>query len=364
MDGGAKSNPLYESDDEGDPRIDALYDLMDADGDGEVTKTEFVEFLRINKPKHGPFKSLPALQEAFGLTKKTFISRADFHSVFTSNEAVGLTIELFSTPSSLASSQPTVWRKVDATDTTAAYFWNVETNETSWTLPVGGKDAQASAASLAIEPTSALDSNEVAAVNKLYDTMDTDRDGEVTQVEFVEFLRVNKPTTGSFSSLAKLQSIFDLKYRAISREDFLAVFAREKETGLASGLAANLFQARPPTDHHTALSNIYGPGVDEALATIASQHPTIAAQFAQCSTGGVTGSKMTIPPEVLEVYKNQVPDSVGVLFGMLREAEGQLADLHANPIRALGDAGKKAKALQKERIATLKKDIAGYTAKL
>lgn len=35
MDGGAKSNPLYESDDEGDPRIDALYDLMDADGDGK-----------------------------------------------------------------------------------------------------------------------------------------------------------------------------------------------------------------------------------------------------------------------------------------------------------------------------------------
>lgn len=34
MDGEAKSNPLYESDDEGDPRIDALYDLMDADGDG------------------------------------------------------------------------------------------------------------------------------------------------------------------------------------------------------------------------------------------------------------------------------------------------------------------------------------------
>ena len=31
-----KVNPLYESDDEGDPRIDALYDLMDADGDGKL----------------------------------------------------------------------------------------------------------------------------------------------------------------------------------------------------------------------------------------------------------------------------------------------------------------------------------------
>ena len=31
-----KVNPLYESDDEGDPSIDALYDLMDADGDGKL----------------------------------------------------------------------------------------------------------------------------------------------------------------------------------------------------------------------------------------------------------------------------------------------------------------------------------------
>ena len=166
--------------------------------------------------------------------------------MFTSNEAVGLTIELFSTtPSSLSSSQPTVWRKVDATDTTAAYYWNVETNETSWTLPAEAKDAQASAASVADEAPSALDSNEVAAVNKLYDAMDADGDGKVTQIEFVEFLRINKPTAGSFSPLAKLQSIFDLlKYQAINRDDFLTVFARGKETGLASGLAANLFQAR------------------------------------------------------------------------------------------------------------------------
>lgn len=219
---------------------------------------------------------------------------------------------------------------------------------------------QASAASLTIEAASALDSTEAAAVNKLYDAMDADGDGEVTQIEFAEFLRINKPAAGSFSSLAKLQTIFGLHNNpAISREDFHAVFAREKQ----AGLDVTLFQARPSavrTATTTTLTNTYGASVDEALATIASQHPTIAAQFAQCSTR----STMAIPPEVLEVYKNQIPDSVGVLFGMLREAEGQLADLHANPIRALGDAGKKAKALQKERIATLKKEIAGYTAKL
>lgn len=34
--GGSKANPLYESDDEGDPVVDALYDLMDTDGDGKL----------------------------------------------------------------------------------------------------------------------------------------------------------------------------------------------------------------------------------------------------------------------------------------------------------------------------------------
>lgn len=61
------------------------------------------------------------------------------------------------------------------------------------------------------------------------------------------------------------------------------------------------------------MANAYGVSVEEALIKIAAEHPTIAKQFKQCSTGS-----KTIPPEVLEVYAHQVPDAVGVLYGRLR----------------------------------------------
>lgn len=107
------------------------------------------------------------------------------------------------------------------------------------------------------------------------------------------------------------------------------------------------------------LTNVYGDSVEAALVTIEEQHQTIIVQFKHC----ITGDK-TPPPELLEIFKRQIPDSVGVLYGGLRQAEAQLASLEANPIRALGPAGTKAKALQKKRVADLTKEIADYTAKM
>lgn len=48
------------------------------DKDGEVTKIEFVEFLRSNKPSFGPFKSLVTLQETFGLIKYVLLARKTY----------------------------------------------------------------------------------------------------------------------------------------------------------------------------------------------------------------------------------------------------------------------------------------------
>lgn len=107
------------------------------------------------------------------------------------------------------------------------------------------------------------------------------------------------------------------------------------------------------------LTNVYGDSVEAALVTIEEQHQTITAQFEQCTTGG-----KILPPEVLEIFKCQILDSVGVLYGGLRQAEAQLASLKANPISALGDVAKKPKAVRKKRMADLTKEIAEYTANM
>ena len=73
-----------------DPHVDELYHAMDADGDGTVTKVEFVEFVRAHKPKHGPFSKTAALQTIFGFDKMHEISRATFDKTFTANMAKGL----------------------------------------------------------------------------------------------------------------------------------------------------------------------------------------------------------------------------------------------------------------------------------
>ena len=109
----------------------------------------------------------------------------------------------------------------------------------------------------------------------------------------------------------------------------------------------------------SVLTNVYGDSVAAALVTIEEQHQTITAQFEQCTTGD-----KTLPPELLEIFKCQTLDSVGVLYGGLRQAEAQLASLKANPISALGDVAKKAKAVRKKRMADLTKEIAEYTAKM
>ena len=115
-----------------------------------------------------------------------------------------------------------------------------------------------------------------------------------------------------------------------------------------------------PTKASTSvLKNIYGDSVDAVLVTIAEQHQTIAAQFKNCTTGN-----KTLPAETLEIYERQIPDAVGVLYGGLRQAEAQLASIKANPITGLGSAAKKAKAVQKKRVADLTKEIAKYTTRL
>ena len=74
-----------------DPHVDELYHAMDTDGDGTVSKVEFVEFVRAHKPKHGPFSKTAALQSIFGFDKMHEISRADFDTTFSRNMAKGLT---------------------------------------------------------------------------------------------------------------------------------------------------------------------------------------------------------------------------------------------------------------------------------
>lgn len=73
-----------------DPHVDELYHAMDTDGDGVVSKVEFVEFCRAHKPKHGPFSKVSALCTAFGFDKEHEISRQAFDTTFTANMSKGL----------------------------------------------------------------------------------------------------------------------------------------------------------------------------------------------------------------------------------------------------------------------------------
>ena len=76
-------------------QIDKLFDLMDIDHDQNVTKFEFLEFLKEHKPTHGPFQSMAKLQTVFGFTNHSFINREDFHDVFELGRAQKLNIEDF-----------------------------------------------------------------------------------------------------------------------------------------------------------------------------------------------------------------------------------------------------------------------------
>jgi hypothetical protein len=75
--------------------IDRLFDLMDVNHDNSVTKFEFLDFLKENKPLYGPFSTVSKLQTTFGLNDKTAITREDFHMVFSKCQKEGLTIDLF-----------------------------------------------------------------------------------------------------------------------------------------------------------------------------------------------------------------------------------------------------------------------------
>lgn len=63
-------------------RVDQLFDAMDLNSDEQVSKIEFIEFLRSNKPKDGSFNSVARLTEAFNFHRRDVINRDDFHDVF------------------------------------------------------------------------------------------------------------------------------------------------------------------------------------------------------------------------------------------------------------------------------------------
>jgi hypothetical protein len=75
--------------------LKALFDLMDTNNNDFVSKMEFLEFIRENKPKHGPFSSTAKLQTVFGLTKASQVNREDFQRVFATYEVVGLEASMF-----------------------------------------------------------------------------------------------------------------------------------------------------------------------------------------------------------------------------------------------------------------------------
>ena len=71
--------------------------------------------------------------------------------------------------------------------------------------------------------------------------MDTNKNTFVSKMEFVEFLRTHKPKDGTYSSIAKLQSIFGLeRSHEVKRADFYRVF----ETN--PGLEVSMFETGTP----------------------------------------------------------------------------------------------------------------------
>jgi len=98
--------------------------------------------------------------------------------------------------------------------------------------------------------------------------------------------------------------------------------------------------------------------VKDALKKIEEEHPALEALFQQCSSTG------TLPEAELQIFAHQLHDSIGVLCGGKRQAEAQLADLHAAELGVSRGFSKEAKAERKGRMATLKTNVAGYAAKL
>ena len=63
-------------------KVDQLFDAMDLNADELVSKFEFLEFLRMHKPKDGSFNSVARLTETFNFHKQAEINRIDFQQVF------------------------------------------------------------------------------------------------------------------------------------------------------------------------------------------------------------------------------------------------------------------------------------------
>ena len=59
-----------------------LFEMMDANKGGTVSKFEFVEFLREHKPTSGRWCNVAKLQEGFGMQNKTEITMDDFQAGF------------------------------------------------------------------------------------------------------------------------------------------------------------------------------------------------------------------------------------------------------------------------------------------
>jgi Ca2+-binding EF-hand superfamily protein len=69
-----------------------------------------------------------------------------------------------------------------------------------------------------------------AKVRQLFAAMDTNNDGMVSKMEFVEFIRQHKPRYGAFSTVSKLQSSFGFNdLYEISPEDFQIAFSKLAE---------------------------------------------------------------------------------------------------------------------------------------
>ena len=76
-----------------DTNVAMLFEMMDADKGGTVSKFEFIEFLREHKPKSGRWSNVANLQEGFGLHNKTEINMDAFQAGF--KKCVGLKITDF-----------------------------------------------------------------------------------------------------------------------------------------------------------------------------------------------------------------------------------------------------------------------------
>ena len=75
--------------------VDELFAAMDVNGDGKVTKTEFLDFLVEHKPKDGPWTSTAKLQAHFGLHLYSTVDLPTFTKAFTLAKSEGLEPETF-----------------------------------------------------------------------------------------------------------------------------------------------------------------------------------------------------------------------------------------------------------------------------